>query len=753
MKNSFSYSRWALVMCFLWAFTAQVWSADASSEIRMKTAAAVGTKLRIQLDLLSNATISGGVEKGQYYGEYTVVDPSKDIVISGNVEQLECYGCQLTSLDVTKDPYLQILRCYNNQLTQLDLTANANLNTLDCNSNKLSSLDVSGNAKMERLNCSNNALTSLTFGEGNVLVSRVECGHNQLSTLNLEHLVALTDLYAENNQLPTLDFSHNTKVNWLKVQGNKIDTGMTDMIASLPSISSQALIYIVDTRNADEANKCYIKHVVAAGQRGWITCDWAGGLDTGDMTGVFYYGCDYEPNYGNRTITLSTGKMMGETITLDIASGGHDVTIDGVAESAPFVGKQTFTLMKPFIVIKGDVTKLTCSGNDISIIDFGGDAPVLTDFDCSNNNLVSLELENLTSLTTLKCQQNNLEKLTVSGCTALQRIDCYRNSLKGVYMSMFIKSLPEVKNNPYLFLIDTNAPNATPELNTCTTDDAAAAQAKGWKLKDYFNGGNYGFGKDFGGEDATLPEQYFEFSRDEAGVVSFVVEMNRSADVPVLKGAEISSWNGSGLMLKMIEPTARIYGDVKKLTVIYSGLTMLDVSHLTNLTDLNCGLNNLTSLDVSNNSKLALLSCEINKLRSINISGTNLDFLNCYGNHITGENMTALVNSLPNRTNTSEGVFIVVDNNFFDEAGLSQEHNVCTTNNVSEANEKNWKVYDLNGGVETMKPYEGVDPAGIEEIKPSTIMKHDVLYNLNGQRVKTPMGHGIFIRNGKKVMY
>lgn len=52
-----------------------------------------------------------------------------------------------------------------------------------------------------------------------------------------------------------------------------------------------------------------------------------------------------------------------------------------------------------------------------------------------------------------------------------------------------------------------------------------------------------------------------------------------------------------------------------------------------------------------------------------------------------------------------------------------------------------------------MKPYEGVDPAGIEEIKPATIMKHDVFYNLNGQRVKAPMGHGIFIRNGKKVMY
>lgn len=753
MKRSFSYSRWALVMCLLWAFTTQVWSADASPEIRMKTAAAVGAKLRIQLDLLSNATISGGVEKGQYYGEYTVVDPSQDIVISGKVEQLECYGCQLTTLDATKDPYLQILRCYNNQLTQLDLSANAELNTLDCNTNKLSSLDVSKNAKLERLNCSNNALTNLTFGEGNALLSRVECGNNKLSALNLEHLVALTDLYAENNQLLTLDFSHNAKANWVKVQGNKIDAGMTDLIASLPTTTSQALIYIVDTRNADEGNKCYIKHVVAAGQRGWITCDWAGGLDTGDMTGVFYYGCDYEPNYGNRTITLSTGKMMGETITLDIASGGHDVDIEGVAESAPYVGKQTFTVMKPFIVIKGDVTKFSCSGNEISKIDFGGDAPVLTDLDCSNNNLVSLELEDLKALTTLKCQQNNIEKLTVTGCSALQRVDCYRNCLKGVNMSMFIKSLPDVKDNPYLFLIDTNAPSATPEMNTCTTDDASAAKAKGWKLKDYFNGGNFGFGKDFGGEDTMLPEQYFEFTRDEAGVVSFVVEMNRSTDVPVLKGAEITSWNGSGLMLKMLESTARIYGDVKKLTVIYSGLTKLDVSHLPNLTDLNCCLNKLTSLDVSNNSKLAMLSCEINKLSSINISGTNLDYLNCYGNHIMGDDMTALVNALPDRTNTSEGVFIVVDYNFFDEAGVAQEHNVCTINNVGEAKEKNWKVYDLNGGSDTMKPYEGVDPTGIDDVKPSVLMKHDSFYNLNGQRVKAPTGHGIFIRNGKKVLY
>lgn len=752
MRISTLFTRLALSVCLLLCGTTWAMAADNDEEIRLTTMAAAGQHLRIQLDFMSDATISGGASKGTYYGDYVVTDPTKDIVISGKVEQIECYGCQLTAVDVTKATSLQILRCYNNSISALDVSHCAELNTLDCHANQLATLDVSANAKLERLNCADNQLASIAFASADNALTRVECGDNQLASIDLSALPALTDFYAENNLLTTIDFSHNPKLNWVKVQGNKIASGMTDMIASLPTTTGQALIYIVDTRNENEGNQCMMMHVVAAGQRGWITCDWAGGLDTGDMTGIFYYGLDYEPDYGNRTITLSTDKMMGQTVTLDINSGGHDIDIDGVAEKAPYVGKQTFTITKPLIVIKGSVVKLNCSGNGITTLAFGGDTPVLTDLDCSDNQLQTLALDNFTSLQNLKCQQNQISSLTVTGCDALQRIDCYRNQIKGLYMSMLVKSLPTSTDSPYFFLIDTKAPAATPEGNECTIDDASAAKDKGWRLKDYANGANYGFGQDFGGSDDVLPEQYVEFSREEAGTVSFSVTMNHAADVPVLKGADIVSWNGQGLMLTMTEPTTRIYGDVKELTVAYSGLKTLDVSHLTNLTDLNCALNDLSSLDVTHNSRLAMLSCEINNLTSLDVSGTQLDYLNCYGNRITGADMTSLVRSLPSRIGTSTGMFIVVDNNFFDEDGVSQEHNVCTISDVAVAKDKNWTAYDLNGGPDTMLPYNGVDPTGIHDVNVDT-QTPNILYNLSGQRVNAPAHHGVYIRNGKKVMY
>ncbi|HBC29210.1 MAG TPA: hypothetical protein DC006_06095 [Prevotellaceae bacterium] len=745
----------AWLLCFILQCVAGVTAAHAQSEIRMRTSAAIGEQLRIQLNYTSDATISGGVKKGVYYGEYEVVDPTQDIIISGKkLEELECYGCKLTALDVTKATELQILRCYNNSIATLDLAHCAELNTLDCHANQLTTLDVSANSKLWQLNCAGNKLTALTFGQANSELTKVDCGSNSLTAVDLAQLPALTDFYAGCNQLATVDFSHNPKLNWVKVYSNKITDGMTDLIASLPDNenASQGIIYIVDTRDENEGNACYMKHMAAAGQRNWITCDWAGGIDTGSMTGTFYYGLDYTPDYGNRTITLTTTREAGQTITLDISAGGRDLDLEGVAEKAPYSGKQTFTLTGQTVVIRGDVTKLTCSGNDLTALTFAGDKPLLTDLDCSCNQIETLALDSIESLQNLKCQQNRLTALTVAGCTSLQRIDCYRNCIRGLYMSIFVKSLPSLTNSPYLFIIDSQAPADTPEGNECTTDDASVAKGKGWSVKDYVNGGYWGFGKSFDGSDDQLPEQYVEFTRQETGSVSFNVEMCNPAEVPVLKGAEIVSWNGQGLIIKLTSPTARIYGDIKKLTAIYSFLTALDVSHLPNLTELNCGLNYIKELNLAQNSKLELLSCEINELTALDLSSTSLDYLNCYGNSIQGAHMTALVNSLPSRTATSAGMFIVVDNTFTGNDGQLQEHNVCTTSDVAAAKARNWTAYDLNGDPSTMKPYAGSTPTGIHAAGAQGSAGQDALYTLGGQRVSTPAGHGIYIRNGRKVL-
>lgn len=755
MRRFTLHAELALLLCLILQLTAGVATVHAQSEIRMRTSAAIGEQLRIQLNYTSDATISGGVKKGVYYGEYEVVDPTQDIIISGKkLEELECYGCKLTAMDLTKATELQILRCYNNSIATLDLAQCTKLNTLDCHANQLTTLDVSANSKLWQLNCADNKLTSLTFGEANSELTKVDCGGNSLTAIDLSPLSALTDCYAERNQLTTADFSHNPKLNWVKVYSNQITDGMTDLIASLPDNENgaQCIIYIVDTRDDHEGNACYMKHMVAAGQRNWITCDWAGGIDTGSMTGTFYYGLDYTPDYGNRTITLTTTREAGQTITLDISAGGRDLTIEGVAEKAPYAGKQTFTLTSPTVVIRGDVTKLTCSGNDFTALTFAGDKPLLTELDCSNNQIGSLALDSIESLQNLKCQQNKLAALSVAGCTSLQRIDCYRNCIRGLYMSIFVKSLPTLTNNPYLFIIDSQAPADTPEGNECTTDDASVAKGKGWSLKDYINGGYWGFGQSFDGSDDQLPEQYVEFTRQEMGSVSFNLEMCNPAEVPVLKGAEIVSWNGQGLIIKMTSTTARIYGDIKKFTAILSFLTALDVSHLPNLTELSCGLNYIKELDLAQNSKLEVLSCEINELTALDLSSTSLDYLNCYGNSIQGEHMTSLVNSLPSRTAATPGMFIVVDNTFTGDDGQLLEHNVCTTTDVAAAKARHWTAYDLNGDPSTMKPYAGSAPTGIHAAEAQGSAAQDVYYNLGGQRVGKPTSHGIYIHNGRKVL-
>ncbi len=68
----------------------------------------------------------------------------------------------------------------------------------------------------------------------------------------------------------------------------------------------------------------------------------------------------------------------------------------------------------------------------------------------------------------------------------------------------------------------------------------------------------------------------------------------------------------------------------------YNNLSSLDISNNKKLTQLSCGRNNLTSLDVSNNAFLIELLCEQNNLTSLDLSiCTGLQILYCYKNNLT----------------------------------------------------------------------------------------------------------------------
>ena len=143
------------------------------------------------------------------------------------------------------------------------------------------------------------------------------------------------------------------------------------------------------------------------------------------------------------------------------------------------------------------------------------------------------------------------------------------------------------------------------------------------------------------------------------------------------------------------------------LTTLYCSknqLTALDVSKNTELTGLSCSDNQLTTLDVSQNTALTTLYCSKNQLTALDVSkNTELGTLNCRGNQIKGEEMTRLVNSLPDRTGKKAGRFTVVQ-----EPDL--EGNICLKSDVAIAKGKNWHTLKYNSDTEEAVVYEGAEP-------------------------------------------
>ena len=125
--------------------------------------------------------------------------------------ELDCYGKNITTLDVSQNTSLDSLLCHDNSLTSLILGNNTTLTKLDCYNNKLQILDVSG-------------CTSLT---------QLYCNNNRLSELNIENNTALRYLFVSNNRLAALDFpSLDNPDNFQRFEGSsQIITVLTETLS------------------------------------------------------------------------------------------------------------------------------------------------------------------------------------------------------------------------------------------------------------------------------------------------------------------------------------------------------------------------------------------------------------------------------------------------------------------------------------------------------------------------------------------
>ena len=142
--------------------------------------------------------------------------------------------------------------------------------------------------------------------------------------------------------------------------------------------------------------------------------------------------------------------------------------------------------------------------------------------------------------------------------------------------------------------------------------------------------------------------------------------------------------------------------DIKNVTELYlsyiSPLNLKGIEYFTNLKKLSCYACDAsnTEFDFSNNTSLEILGLSCCRLSSLDVSKCkSLKELNCTLNRIKGEEMDALINSLP--YNTSENnILRVID---YEINGINNEGNEFTAAHAYAAKAKGWIPYycDVRG--------------------------------------------------------
>ena len=130
-----------------------------------------------------------------------------------NLQWLKCDNYHasrsLQSLDVSKNPALQVLECANNHLKELNISNNTALVRVVCAANDLTSLNTSNNSALEELWCQGNAIVDLDLSNNTQLIS-LWCYRNELTSLNISYNLMLTNLLCRENKLNSIDLSHNS---------------------------------------------------------------------------------------------------------------------------------------------------------------------------------------------------------------------------------------------------------------------------------------------------------------------------------------------------------------------------------------------------------------------------------------------------------------------------------------------------------------------------------------------------------------
>jgi Leucine-rich repeat (LRR) protein len=281
----------------------------------------------------------------------------------------------------------------------------------------------------------------------------------------------------------------------------------------------------------------------------------------------------------------------------------------------------------------------------------------LNRFDCSRNNITSINLTGLTSLTFLDCSFNNIASLNL-GITSLTYLNCQNNQITSIDLTA-MTSLTNLLCDLNLQLTSINVSGLTQlqALNLGTLDNLTQVDISGCSAITSFNNS----GADITHLNASNCSSLTNLTVDCYTLESINIENTPALNYILIRNSNvltsISITNKPNLQSLMLDTLVSlsnlVISNCPALTTLncyQTSVTSLDVSTFTNLTTLVFERSQLTSLSVSNLINLVTLRCDDNNISSLDVSNLqNLTTLNCSQNLIS----TLDVSNLQNLTSLS----------------------------------------------------------------------------------------------------
>lgn len=205
--------------------------------------------------------------------------------------------------------------CYGNNLTTLDLSANVALTTINCRNNLLTSLNVSGLVNLNNLDFSDNLLTSVDVSSL-AAVNYIGASGNQLTSIDVSNNLNLEDFAIyENPLLTSIDISANTSLVYLEAYDNPLLTRVN------AANGNNEIIEIFDLRD-NPSLTCITVDDVAYSTTNWTDIDVAASFSTdcrADNEITFNPIANQFLEIG--TLTLSATSSSGLPVGFEVVSG------------------------------------------------------------------------------------------------------------------------------------------------------------------------------------------------------------------------------------------------------------------------------------------------------------------------------------------------------------------------------------------------------------------------------------------------